>query len=154
MGVRPVGSVEVSPTLRLTLLQSPAGMRWDWRWIFETCDFLWCRISMERTVEQRYALKFCFKLGKSAWETFELIRQAYGDDALSRTRVFEWHKMFKEGQELIEALHHTPDNHSNWCSGGHLIFSCFCEWKGSSKDIGSTPLKVITFREFCNSDVL
>ena len=60
-----------------------------------TCDFLWCRrASIERTVEQCYSVKFYFKLGKSASETFELNRQAYGDDALSRTRVFEWHKMF------------------------------------------------------------
>ena len=46
-------------------------------------------------------MKFCFKLAKSALGTFELIEKAYGDDALSRTRVFEWHKMFKEGQELV-----------------------------------------------------
>ena len=71
-----------------------------------TCDFLRCRrASMERTVEQRYAVNFCFKLGKSASETFQLIKQAYGDDALSRTRVFEWHKMFKEGRELVENDH-------------------------------------------------
>ena len=42
---------------------------------------------MECTVEQHYAVKFCFKLRKSASETFELIKQTYGDDALSRTRV-------------------------------------------------------------------
>jgi hypothetical protein len=66
---------------------------------------------MERTVEQRYAVKFCCKLGKSALKTFELIKQAYEDDALSRTRVFEGHKMFKEGQELVEYC-------SNRCSGG------------------------------------
>ena len=67
------------------------------------CDCLWChRASMEHTVEQRYAVKFCFKLRKSASETFELVKQVYGDDALSRTRVFEWHKMFKEGRELVE----------------------------------------------------
>ena len=45
---------------------------------------------MERTVEQRYSVKFIFKLGKSASETFELLKQAYGDDDLSRTRDFEW----------------------------------------------------------------
>ena len=44
---------------------------------------------MERTFEQRYAVKFCFKLEKSASETFEFIKQADGDDALSRKRVFE-----------------------------------------------------------------
>ena len=30
--------------------------------------------------QQRCAVKFCFKLGKSASETFELIKQAYGND--------------------------------------------------------------------------
>ena len=74
-----------------------------------TCDFLWSCASIDRTVEQRNAVKFCFKLGKSASETFELIKQAYGDDALSRTRDFEWHKVFKEGRELDQ-------DHSNRCS--------------------------------------
>ena len=62
---------------------------------------------MEPTVEQRYAVKFCVKLGKSASETLELIKQAYGDDALSHTRVFEWHKMFKEGRDHVEDEHHV-----------------------------------------------
>ena len=74
-----------------------------------TCDFLWCRrASMERIVKQSYALKFCFKLWNSASETFELITQAYGDDALIRTRVFEWHKMFKEDRELVEPMLRWP----------------------------------------------
>nr|XP_012151353.1 PREDICTED: putative uncharacterized protein FLJ37770 [Megachile rotundata] len=60
---------------------------------------------MEHTVEQRYAVKFCFKLGKSALETLELIKQPYKDDALSRTRVFEWHKMIKEVRELVDDEH-------------------------------------------------
>ena len=60
-----------------------------------TCNFCGVIVpALERTVKQRYAVKFCFKLGKSALESFELIKQAYGDDALSRPRVFEWYKMF------------------------------------------------------------
>ena len=75
-----------------------------------TCDFLCYRsASMERTVEQSYAVKVCFKLGKSVSEMFELIRQAYGDDALIRTKVFEWRKMFNEGRELVEAPRLTSD---------------------------------------------
>ena len=53
--------------------------------------------------QQRYALKFSFKLGIFDLETFELIKQAYGDDALSSTRVFEWRKMFKEYRELVSS---------------------------------------------------
>lgn len=60
---------------------------------------------MERTVEQRYAVKYCFKPGKSASETLELINHAYGDDTFSCIRVIEWHKMFKEGRELVEDEH-------------------------------------------------
>ena len=62
-----------------------------------TCDFLWCRrANMELTVEQRYAEKFWFKLGKSASETFELIKQAYGDDALCRTKFLSGTKCLRK----------------------------------------------------------
>jgi hypothetical protein len=52
--------------------------------------------------EQRYAIKFCVKLKKSATETFASLTEAYGDAALSRTMVFRWHKAFKEGREKVE----------------------------------------------------
>jgi hypothetical protein len=34
-------------------------------------------------MEQRANIKFCFKTGKTDTETFHLIKQAYGDNALS-----------------------------------------------------------------------
>ena len=39
--------------------------------------------------EQRAAVKFCFLLGKSAAETIVMLQTAYGDAALSKTRVYE-----------------------------------------------------------------
>nr|XP_012143528.1 PREDICTED: putative uncharacterized protein FLJ37770 [Megachile rotundata] len=54
---------------------------------------------MQRNIEQRCAIKFCVKLNKSATETFNMIHQAYKDDSMSRTSVFEWHKNFKDGRE-------------------------------------------------------
>ena len=42
------------------------------------------------------------KLSYSATQTFELLKQAYGENALSRARVFDWHRRFKEGQEDVE----------------------------------------------------
>lgn len=53
-------------------------------------------------VEQRYAIKFCVRLGKTPTETFEMIKGAYLDNSLSRCRVFEWHKKFKDGCESVE----------------------------------------------------
>ena len=39
-------------------------------------------------IEQRYAIKFCVKLNKSATEIFASLTEAYGDAPLSRTIVF------------------------------------------------------------------
>jgi len=38
--------------------------------------------------EQRVAIKFCVKAGKSAVETIELINKAYGSAAMSRAIVY------------------------------------------------------------------
>jgi len=57
---------------------------------------------MQENIEQRYAIKFCMKLNKSATETFASLTEAYGDATLSRTMVFKWHKGFKEGRENVE----------------------------------------------------
>jgi hypothetical protein len=35
--------------------------------------------------EQSVCVKFCFKLGKTFSETFETLKQAFGDETMSRT---------------------------------------------------------------------
>ena len=62
---------------------------------------------MERLLEQRYAIKFCVKLGKTGKETHDMIKEAYGDAAMARSGVFEWHKLFREGRERVEDDDHT-----------------------------------------------
>ena len=52
--------------------------------------------------EQRAAVKFCFLLGKSAAKTIVMLKTAYGDAALSKTRVYEWFSRFKNGEMSIE----------------------------------------------------
>jgi hypothetical protein len=51
---------------------------------------------------RRVKFQFCFKTGKPATETSQLIKQVYGDNALSRTRVFEWYARYREGRENLE----------------------------------------------------
>jgi hypothetical protein len=53
-------------------------------------------------MEQRAIIKFCFKTGKTANETFQLIKQAYGNNALYRTPVFEWYARFRDGRVNLE----------------------------------------------------
>ena len=51
---------------------------------------------------ERVNIKFLVKLKKSATETFQLLTEAYGEDCMSRARVFEWHKRFSEGRESVK----------------------------------------------------
>ena len=52
-------------------------------------------------MQQRVNVKFCVKLGKSGTETYDLLKQVYGDECLSSAQVLEWFKRFKEGREEI-----------------------------------------------------
>ena len=45
--------------------------------------------------EERYAIKFCFKLGKNATEMYGRLQTAFGSSCMNRASVFEWHKRFK-----------------------------------------------------------
>ena len=53
------------------------------------------------TLEERYAIKFCFKLGKNATETYGMLQTALGQSCMNRASVFEWHKTFQEGRESV-----------------------------------------------------
>ena len=55
----------------------------------------------EDTLEERYAIKFCFKLGKNAIETYGILQTASGASCINRASIFEWHKRFKEGSKSV-----------------------------------------------------
>ena len=49
----------------------------------------------EDTLEERYAIKFCFKLGKNATETYGMLKIAFEASCMNQASVFQWHKGFK-----------------------------------------------------------
>jgi hypothetical protein len=51
---------------------------------------------------QRICVKFCFKLGKTASETNEMLKTAFGDNAMGRTQTSEWFSRFKRGETSAE----------------------------------------------------
>ena len=55
----------------------------------------------EDTLEERYAIKFRFKLGKNATETYGMLQTSFGASCMNGASVFEWHKRFKEGRESV-----------------------------------------------------
>ena len=53
-------------------------------------------------MEQRINLKFLVKLRKTLTECFKLLPEVYGEDVMSGTQIFEWHKRFEKGREEVE----------------------------------------------------
>ena len=64
----------------------------------------WCiskiQSGREDTLEERYAIKFCFTLGKNARETYGMLQTAFGVSSINQASVFAWHKRFKEGSDF------------------------------------------------------
>ena len=60
----------------------------------------WISKLLSDTLEEQYAIKFCFKLGKNATETYAF-QTAFQPSCMNRASVFEWHKRFKEGRESV-----------------------------------------------------
>ena len=53
------------------------------------------------TLQERYAIKFCFKLGQNTTETYGMLQTAFGASCINWASVFEWHRRFKEGRESV-----------------------------------------------------
>jgi len=67
------------------------------------CVYVITIFTMCESTEQRICIKFCFKIGKTATETYQLLQQAYGEDAMGRTQVFYWVSRFKEGRIFVQS---------------------------------------------------
>ena len=55
----------------------------------------------EDTLEEWYAIKFCFKLGKNVTEKYGMLQTTFWPSCMNRASVFEWYKRFKEGRESV-----------------------------------------------------
>ena len=53
-----------------------------------TCVYVIAIFTMCESTEQCICIKFCFKIGITATETYQLLQQAYGEDTVGRTQVF------------------------------------------------------------------
>jgi hypothetical protein len=52
--------------------------------------------------EQHACIKFCFKLGKSAAKTQQVIKQAPGDEALGQMQTCDWCNRIKNGRTSVD----------------------------------------------------
>jgi hypothetical protein len=56
----------------------------------------------KRNFEQHFAIKLCVKLNENVTETYEILKLAYGDQAVSRVQVFRWYKILLDGRECAK----------------------------------------------------
>jgi len=70
-----------------------------------------------RYLEQGMNIRFCVKLGQNANDTCAMLSEAYGEEAMQNSSVFEWHKLFKEGRRTWKMItsrrqrcHRTEEN--------------------------------------------
>lgn len=63
-------------------------------------------------MEQRANNKLCLKLGKWALETYQMLKQVYGDDTLACSSV-EWFNRFRNGRENLDDSEHTGRPRTN-----------------------------------------
>ena len=55
-------------------------------------------IEMADFCEQRACIKFCFKLGKTAAECYEMLKTSFGEQAMGHSQTFQWFSQFKAGR--------------------------------------------------------
>ena len=57
--------------------------------------------------EQRACIKFCFKLGKTAVECYEMLKTAFGEQVMCRSQTFQWFSRFKAGRTSTDDDEHS-----------------------------------------------
>ncbi|KAJ8949876.1 hypothetical protein NQ318_010510 [Aromia moschata] len=62
---------------------------------------------MQRSLEQRMAIKFCVKLEKSAAKTIPMLKKAFGVDCLSDRQIFRWTRPSQKVEKMQLTL---PEN--------------------------------------------
>ena len=66
-----------------------------------TCVYVIAIITVCESTEQRICIEFCFKIGKTATETYQSLQQAYGENEMGRKQVLDWFRRFKEGRTSV-----------------------------------------------------
>ena len=89
------------PTFMISGLNEQLQQELEYTRLKPDCHSWWISKMQSDTLEERYAIKFCFKLAKNAIETYGMLQTAFGASCMNRAWVFEWHKRFKEGRKSL-----------------------------------------------------
>ena len=83
------------PTFMISASNEQLQQRLEYTLLKSDCNSWWIKKKMQPgTLEERYAIKFCFKLGKNATEMYEMLQTTFGASCMNQASVFEWQKRF------------------------------------------------------------
>ena len=100
------------------------------------CHSWWISKMQSDTLEERYAIRFCFKLGKNATETYEILRTAFRPYCMNRALVIKWHKGFKEGRKSVKNVGGVRKSiHQSWLAKGLGLGLLCWGFKGVQEEI-------------------
>ena len=89
------------PIFLISSLNEQLQKQLEYTLLKPVCHSWWISKMQSGHEEERYAIKFCFKFGKNATETYGMLQTAFGASCMNRASVFERHKRFKEGKESV-----------------------------------------------------
>ena len=92
-------------SLRIQIISKvPLQQQFEYTLLKPDCHSWWIskiQSGCQDILEEWYAIKFCFKLGKNATEMYGMLQTAFQPSCMNQASVFEWHKRFKEGRESV-----------------------------------------------------
>ena len=89
------------PIFMISALNEQLQQQLEYTLLKPDCHSWWISKIQSDTLEEWYTIKFCFKLGKNATETYGMLQTAFRPSCMNWASVFEWHKRFKEGRESV-----------------------------------------------------
>ncbi len=87
------------------------------------------RFKMDTRVEKRIVTSFYVPLGKSLGETYADIKKAYDSECLNKTTVNLWHKLYRDGRDIVGLDPHGGTKKSMITEVKQSSRSCPREWR-------------------------
>ena len=73
-------------------------------------------------MEQRYTIKFCVRLKKTKQKAYGILKEANGDEQMSKASFYRWFNRFFDGNEQVE------DEPKSGAASGHRRGSLARSW--------------------------
>ena len=98
----------------------------------------------EDTLEERYAIKFYFKLGKNAAETYEMLQTAFGASCMNWASVFEGNKKAGSLWGMMRGVGGVRKLiHQSWLAKGLWLGLLCWGFKGVQEEIPSVEARTM-----------